>query len=74
MTIQWSKEDCRLCDTDGKKWQWTQRGGQSYSPCDHKYDRDTLTIEVKEIIKKITRLEARKEEIKEMLKLPCKEI
>ena len=67
--VQLSKADCPLCGTDGKMWQWNERGGQSYRGCDHKIDRDIFIMESKKLIKKIAMLKARHQEVEEILSL-----
>ncbi len=40
--MTWTKEKCPYCGEDGKRWQWNQRGGQSYSPCDHEMPDENI--------------------------------
>ena len=67
--IQLSKTECPICGTDGKLWQWNKRGGQSYSECDHKIDKDIYITESKKLIKEISKLKTRHKEVKEILSL-----
>ncbi len=67
--IEWEKEDCPFCGDDGKTWQWNTQGGQVYAKCDHKYTKEILITESKQIIRKIAKLKYRRQEIKELLAL-----
>lgn len=56
--MTWTKEKCPYCGKEGKAWQWNQRGGQSYSPCDHEIPDANIFQEESELRKKIGRLQS----------------
>ena len=62
-----TKEQCPICGTDGKAWEWNTRGGQSYTACKHIVDTDSYKHEAKLLIKEIAHINNRLQEIKETL-------
>jgi len=71
--LSWNRIDCPFRGTDGKVWEWNQKGGQSYVKCDHQYDKNTITSEMKQLIKDIAKLKSRHQELSEMIKSSIKD-